>query len=123
MAGVRRAENCKVAPRSREPVVGVKSIPVGVGVAEVPTGLLPPQPFRAAKPTNMKKTAKIRETDRRMYPPRRGKMQPSGESMYLLENVQCRGEPVFEQGLPGCPRACIQMRAIVLTMFAGTCYI
>src|SRR5215470_870606 len=105
------------------PALGARSIPVGVGVTAVPTGLLLPQPFRAAKPRSMRKTAKTRETDRRMHPPRRDKVRPSGESMYLLENVQCRGEPVFEQGLAGYPRACIQMRAIVLTMFAGTCYI
>jgi len=43
-------------------------------VGAVPMGLLLPQPLKLAKHKDIEKTAKTREANRRMHPPRRGEL-------------------------------------------------
>ena len=72
--GTSVALNCSVDPRSMLLALGASLTCVGVGVGAVPMGLLLPQPLRLAKHKDMEKTAKTREANRRMHPPRRGEL-------------------------------------------------
>jgi hypothetical protein len=87
------ALNCKVVPMSMLLFPGVKTIFAGVGTAEVPVALPPPQPVRLPNAKVMDKTANTQGTNRRMHPPRLSRLpRLSDESLYLLENPQCRGQ-------------------------------
>src|SRR6267378_377178 len=90
--GATVAVNCCKAPRSKVLLVGERVTLMGVGNAE--ELLLPPHPTRAPRNKDRDKTANTPKTNRRMHPPRpAGPNGLADESLSMLENDQCRGQP------------------------------
>src|SRR5215467_10236658 len=96
-AGVTDAMNGSMLPRSIL-VLGVARV-TEPGEGRPLALLPPPHPIMEPRNADMDRTANPATAQRRMHPPRPA--GPGGfpdESRYILENVQCRGQPGIEQG-------------------------
>ncbi len=78
------ALNCKVVPMSMLLFPGVRMIFAGVGTAEVPVVLPPPQPVRLPNAKVMDKTANTQGTNRRMHPPRLSRLHACRTSLCIF---------------------------------------
>src|SRR5262245_39325074 len=95
-----------------------------VGVGKGGVVLLPPHPTIAPKEKLRYKDANTPRTNRRMHPPRPScRMARTDESLFMLENDQCRGQPLIWARAASVTTPALGCAKVLLTMCFVACYI
>src|SRR5262244_1636995 len=121
--GLTIALNCCNPPRSILKGPLGNSTVVGVGKGGLVL-LPPPHPFIAPKEKARYKDANTPKTNRRMHPPRPScPWHAPDESLFMLENDQCRGEPLIWARAAPVTTPALGCGNGLLTMCFVACYI